>query len=99
MRRTRCANPVLLVDEVDKARGSENGDIMATLLGMLEPETARAWFDSCLLAPVDLSQISWVLTANTILTLQRPLLSCLRVITVGYPAPETFDRILARHCH
>lgn len=94
MQRSRCANPVLLVDEVDKARGSRNGDITATLLGMLEPETARAWFDACLLTPVDMSQISWVLTANTTRTLPRPLLSRLRVITVGYPAPEAFDRVL-----
>jgi len=94
MQRSGCANPVLLVDEVDKARGSGNGDVAATLLGMLEPETARAWFDSCLLATADLSQISWILTANTTVALPRPLLSRLRVITVGYPAPEAFDRIL-----
>lgn len=89
-----CANPVLLVDEIDKARASHNGDVMATLLGMLESETARSWFDSCLLAPADLSQISWILTANTTATLPRPLLSRLRVVHVGHPGPETFDRVL-----
>jgi hypothetical protein len=94
MQRSGCANPVLLVDEVDKARGSDNGDIAATLLGMLEPETARSWFDSCLLATADLGQISWILTANTTVTLPRPLLSRLRVVTVAYPPPEAFDRIL-----
>jgi ATP-dependent Lon protease len=55
MMRTGCANPTMLVDEVDKAGGSErNGDIRQTLLAMLEPETARSWFDEALRAPADL---------------------------------------------
>lgn len=94
MRTSSCANPVLLVDEIDKAQASHNGDVMATLLGMLESETARSWFDACLLAPADLSQISWILTANSTAALPRPLLSRLRVVNVGHPGPEAFDRVL-----
>lgn len=46
---TRSANPVLLVDEVCKAGGSDrNGRATSVLLGLLEPNTAKAWHDICL---------------------------------------------------
>lgn len=67
MLQSGCANPLILVDELDKAGGSErNGDIRHTLLPLLERETAQSRFDECLLAPCDLSQVSWVSTANEI---------------------------------
>jgi hypothetical protein len=85
MLRTGGANPLIVVDEVDKAGGSErNGDIRQTLLPMLEVETARAWFDEALLAPTDLSGVSWLLTANDLAPLSAPLLS--RVAVVQAPA-------------
>jgi ATP-dependent Lon protease len=95
MRQSKTANPVLLVDEIDKAMASRDGDVKATLLGMLEPETARSWFDSCLLAPADLSQISWVLTANSVETLPRPLLGRLRIVRVEHPGLDAFEVIFA----
>jgi hypothetical protein len=94
MRQMQAANPVLLVDEIDKAVGSHNGDVRATLLGMLEVETARSWYDACLLAPADLSQISWILTANNAVALPRPLLSRLRVVRVEAPESDAFDGLL-----
>jgi hypothetical protein len=94
MRQSESANPVLIVDEIDKAVASHNGDVKSTLLGMLEIETARSWFDACLLAPADLSQISWILTANTLEPLPRPLLSRLTVIRVGHPGPDAFEGLL-----
>ena len=95
IRRCGAANPVILVDEVDKARASRNGDLHATLLGLLEPETARAWHDECLLAPCDLSQVSWILTANSIAPLPAPLRSRLRIVEVGSPEPEHFEAVLS----
>jgi hypothetical protein len=87
-------NPVFVVDEIDKAVGSHNGDFQVTLLGMLEVKTARHWVDSCLLAPADLSQILWILTANTIERLRRPLLDTLRIARVDLPGEDTFDGLL-----
>jgi hypothetical protein len=95
MRQAKAANPVLLVDEIDKATAGRNGDVRATLLSMLEPQTARSWFDSCILAPADLSQISWILTANAVDNLPRPLLSRLRVVRVERPGLDAFDGIFA----
>jgi ATP-dependent Lon protease len=92
---SRCANPVLVVDELDKAQASPNGgDLKATLLGMIEPETARSFYDPCLLAPADLSQVSWIFTANRLDTIPSPLLSRLEVVHVEAPGPDAFDGIL-----
>lgn len=84
--RTACANPLLVVDEVDKAGGSDrNGRPVETLLAMLEPTTARRYHDSCLLADADISACSWVLTANATATVPKPLLSRLSVLEVPPP--------------
>lgn len=95
MLRTGCANPIILIDEIDKAGGSDQGgDIRQTLLGMIEPLTARSWFDEALFAPADLSHISWVLTANDATSLPRPLVSRLAVVRCERPGPESFDRLM-----
>ena len=100
MLRCVCGNPVMLVDEIDKAGGSEhNGDVRRTLLSMLEPETARAWFDEALLAPADLSQVSWILTANDASGLSAPLLSRVAMVKAPPPLPETFDALLGSLLH
>lgn len=90
-----AANPLIIVDEIDKAGGSDrNGDIRRTLLGMLEPETARRWFDECLQAHCDLSGVSLVLTANTLDPISRPLLSRVAIAWVGLPGPDAIEGIL-----
>lgn len=96
MNSLRCANPVLTLDEIDKAGGSRrNGDPLAALLGMLEPSTAKTYFDTCLMAEVDLSQVCWIITANHASRLPTPLASRLDVVEVGGPEVEHFDVIMA----
>jgi len=100
MLRSLCANPMVLVDEIDKAGGSDhNGDIRRTLLSMLEPETARAWFDEALLAPADLSQASWIMTANDASQLSAPFLSRVALVKTPPPLPAMFDGLLASLLH
>ena len=95
MLRGRTANPVCVVDEIDKAGGNgRNGDMRATLLTLLEPETAGAWYDECLLASCDLSQVSWILTANDLKTLSAPLMSRLMVVHVSGLEPEHFGPLV-----
>lgn len=85
----RCANPLLLVDEIDKAGGSERGgDIRSTLLTLLEPETARRHWDACLHGHLDLSWVSWVLTANHPGAVPVPLVSRCHVVEVASPGVE-----------
>ena len=99
MRRCGAANPIIVVDEIDKITASHNGDVRETLLTFLERDTARAWFDDCLLATCDLGEVSWILTANSLKGLTAPLLSRLRVVKVGAPGPMDFGGILAGLLH
>jgi hypothetical protein len=92
--RLGCANPLLMVDEVDKCTATHNGDNLATLLGWLEPSTACAAVDPVLGGPVDLSGISWLLSANRAEGLPAPLLSRLRVVEVGPLPVAAFGGVL-----
>ncbi len=95
MLRTATANPVVIIDEVEKACTGSNGDPVATLLGMLERSMAARYFDGCLAAEIDLSHINWVLTANCIDGLPAPLLSRLDIVEVTGPGPDHAEMILA----
>ena len=89
MAQTTSANPVVLLEEIDKASGSHaNGDPLAVLLTMIEPSTARRYYDKCLMAPFDLSHVVWLATANRADLLPKPLLSRVDVVAVRGPGPE-----------
>lgn len=95
MLRNGTANPVIVIDEIDKTSVGDMGDPVATLLGMLERSTARRYFDGCLAAEIDLSHVNWVLTANRIDRLPAPLLSRVDVMEVSGPGPEHAELVLA----
>ena len=95
MLRTNTINPVVIIDEVEKACTGDMGDPVATLLGMLERSTAARYFDGCLAAEIDLSHVNWVLTANRIDALPAPLLSRVQVVEVSGPRPEHAEMVLA----
>ncbi|WP_424979973.1 AAA family ATPase [Leisingera sp. S232] len=79
------ANPVVVVDEVEKAgvatstKGNSFG-LTEGLLSLLEPSSATLWQCPFYQVGFDMSWISWVLTSNTLVTLPAPLLSRLEVI-------------------
>lgn len=90
-----CANPVLVLDELEKAGGSRrNGEPQQALLAMTEPGTARRYFDSCLMAEVDLSAVCWIATANTVDGIPTPLASRFEIVPVGPPGAEHFEMVL-----
>jgi hypothetical protein len=93
--RLRTANPLLLIDEIDKASGDRrNGSFFDGMLAHLERDTARQHMDPCVGGPVDLSHISWVLTANEMTGLPAPLRSRLHVVTMEPPAPGALPVLL-----
>ena len=94
MQRTNTANPVIVIDEVEKAVASDLGDPVATMLGMLEGTGGARYFDGCLAAEIDLSHINWVMTANRIDRLPAALLSRVEVIHVSGPRPEDAELVL-----
>lgn len=96
MHQAATANPVIVLDEVEKAGRSErHGDALAALLTLIEPSTAMAFFDRCLQAHIDVSHVNWIMTANSIETLSPPLRSRLDIVHVQGPGPEHVDRLIA----
>lgn len=82
------ANPVVVLDEVEKATGSTQSDPMAALYQLLEPETSQHFHDEFIDLDIDASQIFWVLTANSLEGIPEPLLNRMAVYEVPAPSPE-----------
>ena len=86
----RIANPILMVDEIEKAgTSSRNGRLWDALLPFLERETSARYRDVSLDAELDLSWISHIATANSIENLPDPLRDRYRIVKV--PAPRLAD--------
>jgi len=90
------ANPVIVLDEVEKASGSSQSDPLAALYQLLEPETASAFRDEFIDVDIDASQIFWVLTANSVEGIPHPLLNRMAVYEVPAPTPEQATGIAQR---
>lgn len=87
--RTKIANPILVIDEVDKIGTSRhNGNACDALINQIGTETAARYRDVYLQADVDLSHVQWILTANAIDTVPRPLLDRCVILRLDEPGPE-----------
>ncbi len=97
MARLGAPNPVLFLDEVEKAGGQRdsNGRAQDTLLAMVEPESAGGWFDECLRTTADLRHVLWIMAANETRGIAAPLLSRVSVHQVQPPPASAFDSTLA----
>lgn len=95
MLRTGTANPVIVIDEIEKAACSDMGDPVVTLLGLMERSTAGRYSDGCLAAEIDFAHVNWIVTANSIDRLPAPLLSRVDVVEVTGPGPEHAELVLA----
>lgn len=86
----RIANPIVMVDEIEKAgTSSRNGRLWDALLTFLERETAARYRDVSLDAELDLSWVSHIATADSIENLPDPLKDRYRIVKV--PAPRLAD--------
>jgi ATP-dependent Lon protease len=94
--RGQYANPVVVLDEIEKATGSSQSDPLAALYQLLEPETSRTFRDEFIDVEIDASQIFWVLTANSTDGIPGPLLNRMAVYEVPKPTPEQAAGIAQR---
>ena len=90
------ANPVMVVDEIDKAGGEHAYDPLGALYGLLEHDTAREFVDEFAEVPVDCSEIVWVATANDAARIPDPILNRMNVYEVAPPDREAARQIAAR---
>lgn len=96
IQRAGYANPAIVVDEAEKAgTRAENGRLVDSLIAMLEPEGARRYFDPYLEAPVDLSAVTYLATANGLAGLPAALLDRLRIVRVGSPRAQDLAVVAA----
>jgi len=85
---SQAANPLILLDEIDKANSEGRSDPLGPLYSLLESHTARHFRDEAITLPMDASHILWMATANDASSIPDPLLSRMTVFEIPLPNAE-----------
>ena len=87
------ANPVIVVDEIDKASADAQYDPLGALYSLLEHDTAQNFTDEFAEVAIDASQVIWITTANDDSAIPEPILNRLNVFAVEPPSAEAARQI------
>ena len=90
------ANPVMVVDEIDKVRGEHAYDPLGSLYSLMEHDTAASFIDEFAEVPIDASQVIWIATANDDRAIPEPILNRMNVYEVQAPDHEAARGIARR---
>ncbi|RWR26362.1 hypothetical protein D2T31_20270 [Sinirhodobacter populi] len=93
---TGFANPMILLDEIEKAGLSSLGDPLSALLPLLQRDTARQYRCPYLDANVDLSRVSWVMLGNGFGRLPAPVRDRVTIFQVGGPTGSQIRGLVER---
>ncbi|TPK81161.1 AAA family ATPase [Mesorhizobium sp. B2-4-17] len=97
VRRHECAGPAIILDEIEKVGTSRhNGNVHDVLIGLLEKETSRRWFDPYVEANCDLSHVSWVMTANEVGSVPAVMRDRCRILRFPEPGPDQLPLLASR---
>ena len=87
------ANPLICVDEIDKAGGDAQYDPLGALYSLLEHDTARSFVDEFVDVPIDASSVLWIATANDAARIPEPILNRMNVYEIDSPDRDGSMRI------
>lgn len=94
IRKSRYANPIIMLDEIDKVASDHRFDPIGPLYGLLESHTASRYKDEYLEIPMNLSGVLWVATANVPERIPAPIRSRMVEIEIKPPTPEQSRHIV-----
>ncbi len=87
------ANPVIVVDEIDKASADAQYDPLGALYSLLEHDTAQHFIDEFAEVPIDASQVIWITTANDERGIPEPILNRMNVFQIEAPSLDAARQI------